>query len=269
MMRTRVVALLTDFGDEDYFVASLKAVILGVNPRAILVDITHRIPAFDIDAAGFVLAAACPYFPPKTIFLAVVDPGVGSRRKILLVETSRYFFVAPDNGLLTLVLNREKVNQVREISNSKFFLARPSKTFEARDKMAPVVGWLSRGLKPDAFGPKLGELKKREFAEPEMRKGEIRGSILYVDRFGNLITNIPASLWQDFCGSKKRTKMRLYAGPKELGVYHETYEEARKGEVFFLVGSLGLLEVAAREDSARVRTGLRPGALVRIVSGRA
>ena len=267
-MRARVIALLTDFGDEDFFVGSLKAVILSLNPRAILVDISHRIPAFDIDAASFVLAAACPFFPPKTIFLAVVDPGVGSRRKILLVETSRYFFIAPDNGLLTLALARENVKQIRQISNPEFFLSWQSKTFEARDKMAPVAGWVSLGRRVDIFGPKIDRYKKKNYPEPEARKGEVCGRILYADKFGNLISNIPATLLKNLCGGTLGPEIRLFAGTKELGGYQKTYTEARKGEIFFLVGSLGLVEVAAREGSALKRTGLKPGASIRIVRGR-
>lgn len=265
----RVIALLTDFGDEDHFVASLKAVILGINPRVSLVDISHRIPAFDVDAAGFVLAACCSFFPRGTIFLAVVDPGVGSRRKILLVQTRRYYFIAPDNGLLTLALTREEIKAVREVSNSRFFLPRWSKTFEARDKMAPAAAWLSLGQRVEAFGPRLDDFQKREGAELEIGDGEVRGRILYADRFGNLITNIPAALvGADREGQAWLRRGRLFAGKRELGRFRETYAEAKKGEVFYLVGSLGLIEVATREGSARARTRLGPGDSVRIVRGR-
>lgn len=270
--RMRIIALLTDFGEEDYFVASVKGVILSVNPRACLVDISHRIPAFDIDAAGFVLASACPYFPPETIFLAVVDPGVGSERKILLVEARHHFFIAPDNGLLTLALEKEKARRIREISNSRFFLASPSRTFEARDKMAPVAAWLSLGRPVDVFGPSVKEYQKRPCPEPEVRDGEVRGRILYADRFGNLITNIPASLLETASKTSGpppiAREWRLLAGKKELGGYRETYSKAEKGEVFFLCGSLGLLEIAAGEGSARERTGLGSGASIRIVRRR-
>lgn len=267
--RTRVIALLTDFGDEDYFVGSVKGVILSVNPRACLVDISHRIPAFDIDAAGFVLAAACPYFPPETIFLAVVDPGVGSKRKILLVETSCHFFIAPDNGLLTLALEREKPRRIREISNPRFFLDPPSQTFEARDKMAPVAAWLSLGRSVNVFGPALEGYEKRPCPEPEVKDGEVRGRVLYADKYGNLITNIPVSLLQPLSKASSPRQIRggwkLLAGKKEIRGYRETYSAAEKGEVFFLCGSLGLVEIAVREGSAREKTGLAPGAPIRIV----
>ncbi|MGQ9673764.1 MAG: SAM hydrolase/SAM-dependent halogenase family protein [Candidatus Aminicenantales bacterium] len=267
-MKAKIIALLTDFGDEDYFVASLKAVILSLNPRVRLVDISHHIPSFNIDAAGFVLAAACPFFPPKTIFLAVVDPGVGTSRKIVLVETARYFFIAPDNGLLTLVLAREKVKQVREVSNPKFFLGRKSKTFEARDKMAPVAAWVSLGQRLDAFGPALPGYKKRNYPEPEVKDGEVHGLVLYADKFGNLVTNIPAALVRSLEMVQGKGKATLLAGSRKLGSYRETYGAAKKGEVFFLKGSLGLIEVAVREGSAQKRTGLHPGIPVRIVTRR-
>jgi len=265
-MKPRIIALLTDFGEEDYFVASLKGVILSLNPHVRIVDITHRVPAFDVDAAGFVLSAACPFFPRGTIFLAVVDPGVGTRRKIVLVETALHFFIAPDNGLLTLALAREKVKQVREVADPRFFLGQPSTTFEARDKMAPVAAWLSLGRRVEGFGPRLAGHKKKKYSQPRVVGEEVHGRILYVDRFGNLITNIPAPLVRAVSGSRRGRNLRLFAGLKELGGYRETYAGARTGEVFFLPGSLGLIEVATREGSARQRTGLRPGASIRITA---
>lgn len=263
-MRPPVIALLTDFGDEDWFVASLKAVILSLNPRATIVDISHRIPSFDVDAAGFVLLAASRYFPKGTVFLAVVDPGVGTERKLLLVETARYFFIAPDNGLLSLVLEGEKIKQARQVINSRFFLRRPSRTFEARDKMAPVAAWLSLGQKVESFGPKLGHYVKKTLPRPELVGQEIRGRILYADKFGNLITNIPASAVEAVRTSKPAKKLSLFVNGARVGGFKESYASAREGEIFFLVGSLGLVEIAARESSAVKRIKPKPGAAVRI-----
>ncbi|MDH7512302.1 MAG: SAM-dependent chlorinase/fluorinase [Clostridiales bacterium] len=263
-MRPPVIAFLTDFGDEDWFVASLKAVILSLNPRATVVDISHRIPSFDIDAAAFVLFAASTYFPKGTIFLAVVDPGVGSGRKIILAETTRYFFIAPDNGVLSLALAREKVKEVREVTNSRFFLRQPSRTFEARDKMAPVAAWLSRGQKPESFGPKIGRYVKRNLPEPEFIGHEIRGRILYADKFGNLITNIPGSAVTALRGCGSAKKLSLFINSTRIGGLKESYASARKGELFFLIGSLGLIEIAARESSAFDRIKPGRGAAVRI-----
>ncbi len=263
-MRTPVIALLTDFGDEDWFVASLKAVILSLNPRAAIVDITHRIPSFDIDAAAFVLFAASPYFPKGTIFLTVVDPGVGSQRKIILAETARCFFIAPDNGVLSLALAGEKVKEVRELTNSRFFLRQPSRTFEARDKMAPVAAWLSRGQKAESFGLKVSRYVKRKLPEPEFIGHEIRGRILYADKFGNLITNIPGSAATALRGCGSANKLTLFVNATKIGGFKESYASARKGELFFLIGSLGLVEIAARESSAFDRIKPGRGAVIRI-----
>ena len=263
-MRLPVIALLTDFGEEDWFVGSLKAVILTLNPRATIVDISHQIPAFDVGAAGFVLFAASRYFPKGTVFLTVVDPGVGTARKIILVETARYFFIAPDNGVLNLALAREKVKQVRQVTDSRFFLRRPSRTFEARDKMAPVAAWLSLGQKAESFGPKLRRYVKKAFPQPEFVGDEIRGRILYADKFGNLITNIPASAVQAVRTSKSAKRLSLFVNATWAGGFKESYASARKGELFFLVGSLGLVEIAARESSAFKRLKPKPRAVVRI-----
>ncbi len=263
-MRPPVIALLTDFGDADWFVASLKAVILSLNPRATIVDITHRIPSFDIEAAGFVLFAAFRYFPKGTVFVVVVDPGVGSTRKILLVETARHFFIAPDNGVLSLALAGEKVKEVREVTDSRFFLRRASRTFEARDKMAPIAAWLTLGQKPKSFGPKLSQYKKANFPEPEFLGHEIRGRILYADKFGNLITNIPTSAARALQGRGSTKKLSLSIDGRKTGRFKESYSSVRKGEIFFLAGSLGLLEIAARESSALKRIKPRPRAVVRI-----
>jgi len=143
-VKNPVIALMTDFGEDDFFVASLKGVIAKINPSARIIDITHRIPSFDIGAAGLVLSSSYKYFPPKTIFLVVVDPGVGSYRRILLAKTKNFFFIAPDNGVLSLVLDEEKVQKLIEVKNRKFFLPEVSSTFEGRDKMAPIAAWLSK-----------------------------------------------------------------------------------------------------------------------------
>jgi len=267
-MAPRVIALLTDFGDEEFFVASLKAVILNVNPEVRIVDISHRTPPFDIDAGGFVLFAAYKYFPENTIFVAIVDPGVGTERRILLVNTEKYFFIAPDNGVLSLALSKEKVHQVRQITNPAFFLTPTSQTFEGRDKMAPAAAWLSKGTWIEAFGPVVKSYKKRKIQKAEMEGGEIRGRVLYADKFGNLITNIPADLMRRLAAQQGKGRPALFVGEKRYGGWRENYSEAEKGEVFFLAGSLGLIEISAREQSAALKIGSRPGQEIKIAVAR-
>ena len=185
-----LIALLTDFGQDDFFVASLKGVIASVNPSAGIVDISHNVPSFQTLACGFVLSSCYNYFPEKTIFLVIVDPGVGSVRKIILVETKKYFFIAPDNGTLSMALENEEINQIRELKNDKYFLPRISNTFEGRDKMAPSASWLSKGVKVEDFGPKVDQYEKSHIRKPLVKLNEIVGQVIYIDKFGNIITNI-------------------------------------------------------------------------------
>ncbi len=265
-MEAPLIALLTDFGEEDFFVASLKAVILNLNPEARIVDISHRIPSFDIESAGFVLFAAYRYFPENTIFVAIVDPGVGSKRRILLVRTEKYFFIAPDNGVLSLALSEETVRQVRSITNPAFFLTPASQTFEGRDKMAPAAAWLSKRTPIEAFGPAVKSIHRRKIRKARIVGGEIHGRVLYADRFGNLITDVPAGMVRRLAAKKGKESMALFVKGKRYGGLRESYSEAEKGEVFFLAGSLGLVEVSAREQSAALKIGSRPGQEIKIAA---
>jgi len=264
-----VIALLTDFGDGDFFAASLRGVIAGINPSARTVDMTHRVPSFAVGAAGFILYAACPYFPQQTIFLVVVDPGVGTDRRILLVETSRFFFIAPDNGVLSMALENEKIIQVREINNAEYFLPSRGLTFEGRDKMAPAAAWLSKGIPCEKFGPEVVSYKRERLLNPRIEGKKIKGAVLYVDKFGNIITDIPVRM---LAGLVSRLEGRSFtmrflrrnAGGTGSGRgfrvdFRETYRKAAKGDFLLLEGSLGLLELAVREDSAAGRIGLKAG----------
>jgi len=264
-MKIPVIALMTDFGEEDFFVASLKGTILKINPLARIVDITHSIRSFDITSASFILFSCYKYFPEKTIFLVVVDPGVGSSRRILLVETKKYFFIAPDNDVLTLVLEEEEIHQIREIANEMFFLPERSKTFEGRDKMAPVAASLSKGISCKKFGPKVTEFRKSKLKKPKMKNGKIIGFILSADKFGNLITNIPAAIVNTFQERNIKKRLHLLVKREEISCFKENYSSVRKGELLFLVGSLGLIEIAAREDSAAEKLKANAGDEVRII----
>jgi S-adenosylmethionine hydrolase len=258
-----IIGVLTDFGDEDFFVASLKGVIAQINPEARIIDITHRVPSFNVLSGSFFLFAAYRYFPQKTIFLAVVDPGVGSSRKILCVQTAKYFFIGPDNGVLSMALEEETVTQIREVTENTYFLPHPTRTFEARDKMAPAAAWLSKGTPCEKFGPKIVSYNKLDMRRPKGEGDNLLGTILHIDKFGNLITNIPAEMltknWERSAG--RLLSMRLERGEKvegpELGgldiVFRKAYCEAKDGEALCLTGSLGLLEIAIREGSASAR----------------
>ncbi|MFQ6108041.1 MAG: S-adenosyl-l-methionine hydroxide adenosyltransferase family protein [Candidatus Aminicenantales bacterium] len=264
-MESPIIALMTDFGEDDFFVASLKGTILKICPAARIIDITHRVRSFDPQSAGFVLFACYRYFPERTIFLVIVDPGVGTSRKILLAQTGKYFFIAPDNGLLTLALEREEIQNMRAVENEKYFLPQRSRTFEGRDKMAPAAAHLARGVSVDEFGPEVRDFKKLRLKKAGAKEGEISGHILYTDKFGNLITNIPGEVLHSLRNEHKEKIPCLQVKGMEVHRCGESYAAVKKGELLFLVGSLGLVEIAAREDSASRRIRAKPGDPVRII----
>lgn len=244
-----VIALLTDFGTQDYFVGAMKGAILSINPQAKIVDITHEIPPQDIRAASFTLCACYEDFPEKTIFVAVVDPGVGSNRKAILVETERYFFVAPDNGLLSFVFKKNKSalaqarTSVFELTNEKFFAEKISRTFHGRDIFAPVAARLSAGVEPNEFGRKIEDFIRFEFSEPKKISGEkIEAEIIHIDRFGNLITNLRKKDLPE--------KFSIEINGKLIDRLQNFYVEAEKDELFMIFGSAGFLEIAASQNSA-------------------
>src|SRR5437867_549095 len=185
-----IITLTTDFGVADWFVGTMKGVILGIQPRAVLVDITHEIPPGDIRAGAFALAASQRYFPRGTVHLAVVDPGVGSRRRILAVQTQDFVFVGPDNGVLSCALVSEKVKAVHHITNSRFFLNPVSRTFHGRDVFAPVAAYLSAGVAIQKLGPPVRDFLRLDWPGPRIGQDKADGEVIYIDRFGNAMKNI-------------------------------------------------------------------------------
>jgi S-adenosyl-L-methionine hydrolase (adenosine-forming) len=239
-----LVTLLTDFGTKDYFVGAMKGVILSINPEAQIVDITHEIESQNIQSAGFTLASCYRNFPPKTIFVAVVDPGVGSDRRAILVETDDYFFIAPDNGLLSLVLVNESNYRAFALTNPKFFLSNISQTFHGRDVFAPIAAWLSKGIKPDEFGEEIMDLIVDNSLIPnKLSANEIEGEIIHIDNFGNLITNFRREVLGD--------KFSIKINNTEISRHITFYAEAKKDEIFTVWGSAGYLEIVAYCNSAK------------------
>ncbi len=267
MKNNKIIALLTDFGTKDYFVGAMKGAILGVNPNANIVDITHEIEPQDIRVASFMLRACYRNFPPQTIFVCVVDPGVGSSRRAILVETEEYFFVAPDNGLLSFVFNegrsphvnkgakvdesalahvRASTSNIRvfELTNEKFFAEDVSATFHGRDLFAPVAAHLSNGVKQKEFGAEISNFKKFAETKPKtISKNKRQAEIIYIDRFGNLITNLKREdLPENFA---------LEVGGKRIEKLQNYFSEAAKSEVFMIFGSADFLEIAVFQNSAK------------------
>ncbi|MBC7363993.1 MAG: SAM-dependent chlorinase/fluorinase [Candidatus Aminicenantes bacterium] len=256
-----LIGLLTDFGTRDYFVASLKGVILSINPEASIIDLTHDIPDYNLLAASVVLWACYKFFPTGTIFLGVVDPQVGTERRIILARSDKYSFIAPDNGLLTFVLNEEEV-ELYEIINKKYFLINHNSTFEARDKMAPACAWLSLGLPVNELGWPVSSVKMLDIQTPRIKNEEIEGQIIYQDKFGNLFTNINQRLIAEFLHRNSGGNLVLMAGKRKITEMVSSYAQTSGDKPFFLLNSLGLLEIALYQGSAASRLGLAPGDMI-------
>jgi S-adenosylmethionine hydrolase len=246
-----VVTLTTDFGDDGPYVAAMKGVILSVNPAARIIDLTHEIPPHDIRHAAFFLANALPYFPPGCIHVVVVDPGVGSSRALLYIESSRQRIIAPDNGCWTLL---PEPSLVRRIENPRYGRPHISATFHGRDILAPVAGWLSRGLDPANLGTVTNDWVRLRLPEPSRTDGHVSGEVVFVDRFGNLITNIPGD-WLPELGVGATCVM---VGSEAVTHRVRTYADAELGTAAALVSSFGTLEIGVVQGNAaeRLKAGL-------------
>ena len=231
-----VITLLTDFGNVDYFVGAVKGAVLSVNPNAVIADITHEIAPQDIEAAAFTLLASYQTFPAGTIHVAVVDPGVGSARRPIVVRAGDQLFVGPDNGIFTYIYDREPSYQVFHITSEKYFRPSPSTTFHGRDIFAPVGAALSNGVRPEDLGPGITDpvrLKYSEFLR-----------IIQIDRFGNCITNIT----RDLIDPKRSPTIVI--NRKEIRSFRECYGDASPNELFAIWGSAGFLEISINGSSA-------------------
>src|SRR5437773_4362934 len=187
-MARPVLALVTDFGNRDHYAGTMKGVALGICPDATLVDITHEVPPHDVAAGALELAACYRYFPPGTVFLVVVDPGVGSARRGIAVDVGDYKFVAPDNGVLTLVLDEAPARKIVELTERRYARPTVSRTFEGRDRFAPAAAWLAKGIQLSALGRPVADVQRIEIPLPEISADSIAGAVLRIDRFGNLVT---------------------------------------------------------------------------------
>src|SRR5438132_166772 len=195
-MSRPVIALLTDFGTRDHYVGTMKGVALGICSDATLVDITHEVPPHDVLAGALELAASYRFFPSGTIFLVVVDPGVGSLRRALAADAGEYRFVAPDNGVLSVALDETPARRVVELTERRYARPTVSRTFEGRDRFAPAAAWLAKGIELSALGRQAGSVRRIDVPQPHIEGDRITGEVLRVDRFGNLITNIDRRLFE-------------------------------------------------------------------------
>ena len=256
-MKTKFIALISDFGTHDPFVGAMKGVILSHAPAITAIDITHQIPPQDIQTAAFYLMASLPYMPKGTLFVVVVDPTVGTGRGVLWAKTKNYQFITPDNGILSWVGEREPIQEVRFISNSGLFLPHVSSTFHGRDIMAPVAAAVAKGLPEKKLGPVLKDYRQFPYPRPEKTGNRVTGRILAVDHFGNAITN----LTRQYVNARSifTVSDKIFKGLKL------TYASVSPGEPLALIGSFGFLEFAIRNGSFARTFGVKAGGEVEAI----
>lgn len=243
-----IITLTTDFGWSDYFVGAMKGVILQINPDVKIVDITHDIPAHNILAGALVLKEAWRSFPPNTIHLGVVDPGVGTNRKIILAKYSNQLFLVPDNGLITMIHQFTMPTQVNLVSNRSLFCQPVSSTFHGRDIFAPVAAHLSKKVKPDEVGPRIDILKLLEIPYPHQAEGKMKGQIIHIDRFGNLMTNITAEHLSSL--GKPAYNLNVWFKEKPISSIRETFGNVEPNQMLAYIGSAGFLVIAVNQSRA-------------------
>lgn len=245
-----IITLTTDFGLKDPYQGAMKGAILSVNPKARIFDITHLVSAGGIIEGALIMSAACRFFPAGTIHVGVVDPGVGGFRRAILVETERYVFVGPDNGLLSLALEGENIKRAIELTDKRYFLSEVSNTFHGRDIFGPVAAHLTLGVSPALFGPPFERPASVSLPQPSVRGGVVNGVVIYADSFGNLITNIK----RDLLGRGREDAEVSVKGAVIKGI-KKTYSSAPEGALVALFGSSGFLEIAVNNGSAAAKLG--------------
>ena len=252
-----MITLTTDFGLKDPYVAEMKAVILSICPNAVIIDITHEIARFNVRMGAYVLASAVPYFPESSIHVAVVDPGVGTRRRPIVIQTRRGFFVGPDNGLLVLAAEKQDIMRIHELTNPRFMLPKVSHTFHGRDIFAPAAAHLMSGVKPEEFGPEIRKAVQPEFAKVTQRNGVLVGEVLHVDGFGNIITNINE---REVAQSRVKDAVSVELPSCKLKLkLCKAYGETEPREPLALIGSHGFLEIALNQGNAAKRFKTKAG----------
>ncbi|HXG64383.1 MAG TPA: SAM-dependent chlorinase/fluorinase [Blastocatellia bacterium] len=259
-----IITLTTDFGEADYYVPAMKGAILAVNPDANIIDLTHQIPPHDIYAAAFTLLCCYRDFPRMTLHVAVVDPGVGSRRRPILVMTDEYNFIGPDNGIFSYIYQRERVNRVVHLTAAHYFRDPVSRTFHGRDVFAPVAGYVSKLVDWSRMGEEIDDPVRFNTPAPVIQsEKQIRGHVIHIDRFGNIITNItPAEL----TAAQIQAGARVRVGKHEAARVLTHYAEAGNNELFAYFGSAGFLELAVPRQSAARMVEARRGLEVEVIA---
>jgi S-adenosyl-L-methionine hydrolase (adenosine-forming) len=263
-----IVTLTTDFGTNDHFVGAVKGVILDIVPEAAIVDISHAVQAFDVLDGALTISQTYSYFPTGTVHMIVVDPGVGTARRPIIASSDGYHFVAPDNGVLSMIYAKEERIHVRHVTAEHYFHQPVSNTFHGRDIFAPVAAYLAKMVDSHKFGDEIEDYVR--FAAPKPKtagENRIRAVVLKVDRFGNLISNVtPADVPALFAG---KAGFKIVVGNKEITEIRANYAEGAPGEVFGILGSMGYLEIVANRAAAAQITGAGKGSEVSIILGEA
>jgi S-adenosyl-L-methionine hydrolase (adenosine-forming) len=255
-----VITLTTDYGTKDHLVGAMKGVILGINPDVTMVDITHHVTPFDLLDGALAIGSACAYFPPRTIHVVVVDPGVGTQRRPILATSDNQYFIAPDNGVLSWVYERDPNVVVRHANAEHYYHQPVSKTFHGRDIFAPVAAWLSKGWQTASMGEVIEDYKRFTMPRPTASNGVLKGVVMRVDIFGNLITNFrPEDLEEE---AAKAGKVDFQIGTHPVSRLVETFALGNSGEPIAYIGSSGYVEIAVNKGNASRTLGLGRGAAV-------
>ena len=264
-----IITLTTDFGTNDHFVGAVKGVILDIVPEAAIVDVTHAIQAYDVLDGAIAISQTYSYFPTGTVHMVVVDPGVGTTRRPIIASSDGYHFVAPDNGVLSMVYAKEERIHVRHVTSEHYFHQPVSSTFHGRDVFAPVAAYLAKMVDSHKFGDEIEDYVK--FAAPRPKSAgdnRLRAVVLKVDRFGNLITNLTPQDAPSLFGANP-APFKVVVGSKEITDIRAAYAEGAPGEVFGILGSMGYLEIVANRAAAAQLTGAGKGSEVSIFLGEA
>ncbi|MGB7438783.1 MAG: SAM-dependent chlorinase/fluorinase [Candidatus Acidiferrum sp.] len=256
-MSNPIITLTTDYGTNDHLVGVLKGVILKINPEVTLVDITHAVTPYDLLDGALAIASAYSYFPPRTIHVVIVDPGVGTERRPILVSGQNQYFIAPDNGVLSGVYDKEQNFAVRHLTSEHYFMQRVSKTFHGRDVFAPVAGWLSKNWQPASMGEVIEDFKRFAMPKPKEADGLLKGVVLKVDSFGNLITNFRA---EDLSPeSVEKGQVFLQVGSHAVTRIVLMFASGNAGEPVAYIGSSGYVEIAVNKGNASKTLGIGRG----------
>lgn len=258
-----IITFTSDFGLQDHYVSAVKGSILWINPEVKVIDTSHELTPHDILSGAFCLSSCYSYFPAGTIHLVVVDPGVGSSRRGLVVSTDRFFFVAPDNGVLSSIFAREELREVVAISEERYFRHPVSATFHGRDIFGPVAAWLAKGVELADFGPSVDDYQRLSLFETEVDDWSITGTVIHIDRFGNVITSLDEDTVQG-AGPVTDSSYIQIEGHK-IDLHARFYAEGPENRLFFLLGSSGYYEVAGHSQSAAAHLGIQTGAKVTLV----